>query len=343
MNAVERLNYPLPGQPGSGRIKHQPADFRVTEQLGFEPNGGGEHLLLYIQKTGLTTPQAIDQIADQLDIPARQIGYSGLKDKHAITRQWLSAQLPGYRGMPEIEQSDGLQVLHSAWHDKKLRIGSHRSNLFEVRVRDVEADWEDIQQRQRTIECYGFANYFGQQRFGVAQDNVQQALKSLNNRHKRKRLSRHKKSLYLSALRSELFNRILSARIAQGIWREPVQGDVFVLAGSQSLFSETLDDALIKRYQAFDIHCGVSLYGIGETRLTDAAAALEASVLADYPEMTETLLASHLKRAYRANRAQARYLEIQYDADNAWLDIKVELGKGVYLTTLLNHLVEIQE
>ncbi len=342
MNVVEQLNYPLPGYSGSGRIKQQPADFKVIEQLGFEPSGSGEHLLLYIQKTGLTTPQAIDQIADQLDIPARQFGYSGLKDKHAITRQWLSVQLPGYQGLPEIEQSDALRVLHSAWHDKKLRIGNHRSNLFEVRVRNVEVDWEDLQQRQSAIECHGFANYYGQQRFGVAQDNVQQALKSLNKRHQRKRLSRHKKSLYLSALRSELFNRILSARIGQGIWREPIRGDVFILSGSQSFFSATLDDALTKRYQALDIHCGISLYGTGETHLTDMAAVLEASVLANYPEMTETLLASHLKRAYRANRAQARHLEIQYDADNAWLDIKVELGKGVYLTTLLNHLVEIQ-
>jgi tRNA pseudouridine13 synthase len=219
------LVYPYAVPECSGIIKQQPEDFRVDEQLGFDLSGSGEHLFVHVQKTAMTTQQLIVEIAQQLDVPARQIGYSGLKDKQAVTRQWLSIQLPGCKHIPTITESAQLQVLHSEWHDKKLRVGSHRSNRFEIVVREVQGSTQNLPDIQQNINDHGFANYFGQQRFGNQQDNVQQALKVLNNRHKRKRLSRHKKSLYLSALRSELFNQILSNRIRQGIWEKPVDGD----------------------------------------------------------------------------------------------------------------------
>jgi len=341
MSAPSKLVYPAGSSAFSGSIKRLPEDFKVAEQLGFEPCGQGEHLFLYVQKRGLTTPQLIERIARQLDVRPRLMGYSGLKDKHAVTQQWISVQLPGCREIPVLEQSDDFQILQANWHDKKLRVGSHRSNRFDIVVRDVEADQAVLAQQQQRIASYGFANYFGQQRFGSAQDNVDQALRILNNRHKSKRLSRNRKSLYLSALRSELFNAILSQRIGQGIWQQPLEGDVFMLAGSQSVFSEALDDVLQQRYRQFDIHSAISLFGEGESRLSGTALAIEQQVLAAHDDIVQTLLANRIKRAFRANRAIAHDLKFDFKPEESTIQLQVELDKGVYLTTLLSHFLNI--
>ena len=341
MSASSGLLYPAVNGAFSGTIKRHPEDFKVVEQLGFEPCGQGEHLFLFVQKRGLTTPQLIERIARQLDVSPRQIGYSGLKDKHAVTQQWISVQLPGCREIPALEQSDDFQVLQASWHDKKLRVGSHRSNRFDIVVRDVVADEAVLAQQQQRIARYGFANYFGQQRFGSALDNVAQALRILNNRHKSKRLSRNRKSLYLSALRSELFNAILSQRIGQGIWQQPLEGDVFMLAGSQSVFTEPLDDVLQQRYRQFDIHSAISLFGEGESRLSGTALAIEQQVLAAHDDIVQTLLANRIKRAFRANRAIAHDMKLDFKPEESTIQLQVELDKGVYLTTLLSHFLDI--
>ena len=197
----------------SGKIKRQADDFKVVEHLGYDFTGAGEHLFLYIQKAGLTTHELINIIAEELSVPARQIGYSGLKDKHAVTRQWLSVQLPGCKQIPLITETDQFQILQTHWHDKKLRVGVHKSNQFDIIVRNISGDVSGLSSGIENLKRYGFANYFGEQRFGARGDNVEQALRILNNRHKSKRLTRTKRSLLISSLRSELFNQILSKRI----------------------------------------------------------------------------------------------------------------------------------
>ena len=333
----QQLAYPYGVAECSGRIKQVPSDFKVSEQLGFSPTGAGEHLFLFIRKTGLTTQQLITQLSEQLAIAPRLIGYSGLKDKQAVTEQWISVHLPGCKKTPVITETEQFQVLSSDWHDKKLRVGAHRSNRFDIVIRQLSGDCSALQQRMERIRQSGFANYFGEQRFGVQQDNVEQALRILNNRHKNKRLSRHKKSLFLSALRSELYNQILSSRIAQGHWMQPLAGDVFMLAGTQSVFSDELTDELCRRYTELDLHSAVSLYGAGDSRLQGQAQAIEAEVLNAKAALSDTLLQEKLKRACRANRAIAHHLSYLYEPEKKEIQLQVELDRGVYLTTLLQH------
>lgn len=304
------LFYPYETPQLTGRIKQQPEDFKVSELLAFTPSGSGEHLFVHVEKTGLTTHQLIQSIADDVGISPRQIGYCGLKDKHAVTRQWLSLHLPGLKQKPAISGNQNLLVIDSFWHDKKLRVGSHKSNRFEVIVRNINGQTTNLDKVVNTIKNYGFANYFGEQRFGSRQDNVEQALQVLNNRHKLKRLSRHKKSLYISSLRSELFNKIVSLRIRQGIWNLPVDGDTYMLAGSQSVFAEPLNEAIKRRYAKFDIHCAISLYGTGESTMEKESLKLENEVLGANPDMIKTLHNLKVKRALRSNRAIAKNLQI---------------------------------
>ncbi len=335
------LNFPYGVPQARGILKQSPEDFIVHEQLGFELSGQGEHLFIEVEKNQLTTFQLIDIIAAHCSVPARLVGYSGLKDKQAITRQWLSIQLPGFKQPPVIPDGDNYRILNTQWHDKKLRVGVHRYNDFEVTLREVGADQEALASTIEKVKRSGFANYFGEQRFGVKQDNVEQALKILSNRHKAKRLSRNRKSLYLSALRSEIFNHILSHRIAQNVWSQPVPGDLFMLSGSQSMFSEILNDDLICRYQELDIHSALSLMGQGESRISEQAADLEAQVLTDHDQLIEILDQQKVKRAYRANRAIAHDLEYEFLQPSV-MRIKVRLERGVFLTTLLAHLFKLE-
>lgn len=336
------LLYPYGPAQCKGLIKKFPLDFKVTEQLGFEASGEGEHLLLQVEKTALTTHQLIGEICRQLDITERQIGYSGLKDKQAVTRQWLSIQLPGYKHKPDFEESSNINILQSHWHDRKLRVGSHKSNRFEVTIRNITGDIDHLSTVSEQIKSSGFANYFGAQRFGMQQDNVDQALTVLNNRHKLKRLSRHKKSLYLSALRSELYNQLLQHRILKGIFKQPAEGDLWSLAGSQSVFDEPLNELIQRRYRDLDIHSSLSLFGCGESRLRDDALQLENDVLTANKELTDTLLGQKIKRSYRANRSQAKGLTVEYRPEKAEMTIQVELERGSFMTTFLNHFIETE-
>ncbi len=338
---MSTLIYPYGTPQLTGVIKQNPEDFKVHEQLGFEFTGEGEHLFIEVEKTGLTTFQLIEIIAKHCGVAAKQIGYSGLKDKQAITRQWLSIQLPGCKHMPDIPDGEQYRILDRQWHDKKLRVGVHKFNDFEITIRDIAGNLEELTTTIEQIKKSGFANYFGQQRFGVNQDNVAQALKVLSNRHKSKRLSRQKKSLYLSALRSELFNQILNSRITESVWMQPIDGDLFMLSGTQSMFTEPLNDELIQRYQDLDIHSTISLMGTGESRITHKALAIENQVLNDAGEIVDILNQQEVKRAYRSNRALAYHLAIEL-LDPTTVFVKVRLEKGGFLTSLLSHFIAIE-
>ena len=325
------LKFPY-GEPTlQGRFKTRPQDFIVAEELGFQPDGQGEHRLLLVEKTGLSTPELVERIASELQIKTRDIGYSGLKDKRAISRQWIS--IPNPTTDIEVTETDFYRILESGLHRRKLRRGSHKSNTFEVRLRQVNEFSSDAQAQLECIAQSGFANYFGEQRFGRQQDNVEQALGKLSN----PRLPRWRKGILISALRSYLFNLILSRRIEMGIWQQPVEGDVFMLRGSHSIFSETLDDSIRQRYTAQDISSTASLYGSGPCLLSGTALEIEQEIFSAHPEITACLDRHGAKRQMRATRVVPRDLTCEYDSQEQCLLLKLRLPAGSYLTSLLDH------
>ena len=334
------LIYPYGEAQVTGVIKNQAEDFRVDENLGFNASGDGEHLLIQVEKTGLTTVELIDYVARDFDIKPHDVGYSGHKDKLAVTRQWLSLHLPGRMNSLEIPTSTKYRLLEHSWHNRKLRPGAHRSNSFQVVVRDV-GDYPAATQSQiDQISISGFANYFGEQRFGRGQDNVAQALHHFTNARRSRKLSRTRRSLYLSALRSFLFNRVLSRRIESGYWAKPVSGDVFMLAGSHSIFYEAISADIIQRYQQLDLSSTVSLYGSGSRLLELEAAELEDQVIASYPDIAQCLLDQGAKLQMRNTRALVEDFEVDYDQSENMMMIKATLPAGCYFTTLLNHFVD---
>lgn len=156
--------------PAPARIKARPEDFVVWERPGFEPSGAGGHLILRVEKRGLTTDALVDRLARDFGADRRQIGYAGLKDRHALTEQSLS--LPAGDGIsPEVLlgwSCPGARVLSAGWHHRKLRRGQARGNRFELTLRGLaDGHRPRLLAALARLREVGLPNYYGAQRFGV--------------------------------------------------------------------------------------------------------------------------------------------------------------------------------
>lgn len=154
-----------------GTLKNRPEDFFVQEIPLYEPSGEGEHVFAEIQKIGLTTFEAINRIADTLRISSRDIGYAGLKDARAITRQIFSIQGTTESAVMNLKVPD-VSVLWAARHGNKMRLGHLKANRFAIKIRDVSpTDVIKLRPVLGELERRGMPNYFGEQRFGRRGDN----------------------------------------------------------------------------------------------------------------------------------------------------------------------------
>ena len=200
------------GPLGTARLKAQPEDFVVEENLGFEPSGDGEHCLLWVEKRDLDSNTAVTLLADALGIRRRLVSHCGLKDRHAVTRQWFSIHLPGGASPePESLESEGLRILRVTRNLRKLRRGTHLGNRFRIVLREVDLDPFVLRERWEQIVARGVPNFFGPQRFGHGGRNLEKAIAMFRGDFQtRDRLLR---GLLLSAARSYLFNEFVGERM----------------------------------------------------------------------------------------------------------------------------------
>jgi tRNA pseudouridine13 synthase len=318
----------------SAWMRSTPEDFRVEEIDAFEATGSGEHLLLTIEKREMNTAYAASQLAQWAGIAEMGVSYAGLKDRHAVTRQRFSVHLPR-RVAPDLAalESSGLRVLRSEWHAKKLPRGALAGNRFELILREVQGDATAIESRLAAIAARGVPNYFGEQRFGRGGDNVGNALAMFAGR----RVRRDQRTMLLSAARSELFNRVLAARVSGANWDRALDGEVWMLEGSRSVFGpEPWNETLERRLADFDIHPTAPLWGRGNLRSTGMAAELEASVLGDAGSLAlrAGLEAAGLKQERRSTRL--RPLDLRWEWEGAGtLRLSFGLPPGTYATVVL--------
>ena len=325
----------------SARIRAVPEDFRVEELPAFEPAGAGEHLLLTVEKRGLNTAFVARALAQWAGIHESGIGYAGLKDRHAVTRQRFSVHLPKKVAPdPAALQVDGLRVLDAAWHGRKLQRGALAGNRFGLVLRDVAGAHAAIEARLGQIAARGVPNAFGGQRFGHGGGNVGKALALFARDGRGRRMGREQRSLLLSAARSALFNRVLAARVADGSWERGLDGEVWMLAGSRSVFGpEPWSEALAARLAAFDIHPSGPLWGRGELRSQGACRDLELAALADDESLAlrEGLERNGLAQERRALRVRPG--ELAWDwPDASSLRLSFTLPPGSYATAVLQQL-----
>ena len=326
----------------TARIRVSAEDFFVEELPAFEASGAGEHLLLTIEKRGMNTAFAAKRIAAWAGVDESAIGQAGMKDRHAVTRQRFTVWLPK-KVAPDLDalQSDDLRVLDHAWHARKLPRGALAGNRFVLVLRDVEGQRDAIDARLQAIATQGVPNYFGEQRFGRGGNNVQQAVAMFAGR----RVKREERSMLLSAARSELFNRVLAARVEAGTWNSALDGEVWMLDGSRSVFGpEALTDALQARLDGFDIHPTGPLWGEGELRSGDVAREVELAAMQgdSATRLRNGLERAGLKQERRALRLQPSELRWQW-LDDAALELRFALPPGCYATTVLRELGDITD
>ncbi len=326
----------LPG----GQIRSESADFVVDEQLGFQPDGDGEHLWLRVRKVDANTRDVAAELAGLLKLQERVVNYSGLKDKIAVTTQWFSVPWPIRSALPELPGTEQWQVLEATRSRKRLRSGTHRSNRFQITIRQFDGDAGLFDQRVALVREQGFPNYFGPQRFGRGGGNIHQAQRLFAGKMK---VSRFKKGLYLSAARSLLFNRVLAERVGLQNWNNVIEGEVVMLDGSNSRFNaEEGLEALQARCDAFDIHPSGPLAGKGEAPVSGVAAALEVRCIEACGDLQAGLERAGLKHERRALRAIAGGLQHQW-LDTQTVVLSFELPRGVYATSLLQELIELRQ
>ncbi len=328
--AFARAFEPLPTKAA---IRCRPEDFRVEEALGFTLTGEGEHLWLWVQKRGLTTHELARRLARCAGVPLRKVGFSGLKDRRALTTQWFSVAVPPSR-TPDwaAVDSGGVRVLRTTRHHRKIRRGTHRANRFRIVIRDIDGPIDALRARVRQIRHRGVPNYFGPQRFGHRGNNLSAAARLFAGHRVRDRVAR---GLYLSAARAWLFNLVLSERVANGTWDRLQNGDVAILEGTNSIFPvAAVDDSLRGRAARCDLHPSGPLGGRGGSIAGAEVAALEKKILAPFRAWCDGLAASGLRQERRALRLGTPDLVATPIAADA-LTLAFTLRRGQFATAVL--------
>lgn len=316
------------------QIRSQPSDFQVTETLSYELDGVGEHEYLWVEKTGANTAWVAERLAGHCGIKSRDVGYAGMKDRHALTRQWFSVCHGKEINWDEFS-ADGVNILERHRHARKLRRGAHTGNAFKIALRadDLRLHDTELEKRLQKIVEHGVPNYFGEQRFGRGGGNIDMCKAMFSGR----KLSRSKRSIALSTARSLIFNAILDCRVRNNSWNAILPGERANLDGSGSVFSvAALSTELTARCDDMDIHPSASLWGDGSPLATGEVAELEVQVAESYADMVNGLIAARVEPASRALRLRVSGLRWQFDDGVLWMEF--DLIRGAFATAVLREL-----
>jgi len=337
------LTAELPGI--GGVLRTTPEDFFVDEEPAYPPKGEGEHVFVKIEKRGLTTQMAVERIAKALNVKARDIGVAGMKDRHAVTRQWLSLPPPT---QPEAAQAFALEdvaILEVARHPHKLRTGHVRGNRFRLRVRGVAPDSEVAVAQARAIldrlaQPPGAPNWYGEQRFGRDGDNAARGRAIVNGEGfpRDRKLAR----LLVSALQSELFNQWLTARMSDGLYATVLAGDVLHKVGG-GMF--TCEDAAVDtaRLLAGEVVLTGPMFGDSMRASPDGtpAAEREAAILTAAGLARDSFGAVRAIAEGTRRDATIAVAEPSVTAiDNGGIEVAFSLPGGAYATAVMRELMK---
>lgn len=332
----QALAYAYAKPTTSGHLKAQNSDFKVDEIMPVQTSGTGEHLWLKIEKNGSNTDWVAQQLARHAGLKSMAVSYAGMKDRHAITTQWFSLHLPGMED-PDFSSliSDEFKILEQDRHDRKLKRGALSGNRFQLRVTELKGDVAEIDDKLQNIKQCGVPNYYGEQRFGRDMGNLFKAEKMF--RGELKKLKKQHRGLYLSSARSWIFNQVLSQRIQQGNWLEPIQGDVFMLNGKSACFAEDISDEIKERLGHADINLTGCLWGEGESMATAETFTMERSIADEFKSLAEGLESARLNQERRALRLMPNNLS--WEINNQVLELSFDLSSGAFATMLLRECV----
>jgi tRNA pseudouridine13 synthase len=334
------LPYLTQGLPGTGGVlRAQPEDFVVDEVPAYAPSGAGDHVFARIEKRGLNTAQAVERIARALGVNPRDVGVAGMKDRHAVTRQWISLPPPVAPEQVTALEIEDVKVLEAARHNHKLRTGHVRANRFVLRVRDAVPDGVE---RARAIldvlaKAPGAPNWYGEQRFGRDGDNAAKGRDIVmgGKPPRDRKLAR----LFVSALQSELFNQWLVARIADGLYTRVLAGDVLHKVGG-GMF--TCEDAATDepRLTAGELVITGPMFGDRMRAAVGDAGAREDAVLAAAGLGRDSF--ANVRAIAEGTRRDATILigEPSVTAVDGTLEVAFSLPGGAYATAVMREVMK---
>lgn len=337
------LPYLTASLPGTGGVlRTQPEDFVVDEVPAYPPSGEGDHVFVRIEKRGLTTAQAVQRIARALGVNERDVGVAGMKDRHAVTRQWISLPPPIAPEQATALALADVTILEAARHNHKLRTGHVRANRFVLRVRDAVPDVEVAEARARAIldvlaQPPGAPNWYGEQRFGREGDNAAKGRDIVmgGKPPRDKKLAR----LFVSALQSELFNQWLVARMTDGLYARVLAGDVLHKVGG-GMF--TCEDAATDepRLIAGELVITGPMFGDRMRSATDDAGAREEAVLAAAGLARDSFAGVRAIAEGTRRDATIQVGEPSVAAADGTLEVRFTLPGGAYATAVMRELMK---
>ena len=278
LSPLPLLTGDLPGI--AGRIKTHPEDFEVEEIPAYQPCGTGEHLFLWVEKRSLGAEYFLRQLARRLNIPTGLIGTAGLKDRHAVTRQYVSVPVSAESDLSRLD-GEGIRVLSVSRHTNKLKSGHLRGNRFRILLRDVEPSAADrLPPLLERIRSHGLINFYGSQRFGREGETLHIGQNLLAGKAGG-RLSPFLRRLALSAVQSALFNHVVAVRFRDGLLRRILTGDVMGKWPTGGLFVATDVAREQQRFEARETVITGPMFGARMFPAAAEAAAREQAALQD--------------------------------------------------------------
>lgn len=334
-----RLTAGLPGTGGTARAS--PQDFEVEEIPAYLPSGQGEHLFLWVEKVGLDTPEAARRLAAALGLQPADVSWAGLKDRVAVTRQWLSLPARVEASLASLQPTPELRVLAQARHGNKLRVGHLRGNRFRLRIRDAGRP-EAVGPVLERLVAEGLPNAFGEQRFGRG-DTALRGLALVRGERLPRKPSAFERKLYVSAYQALLFNRMLEARLGSGTLRRALAGDLMRKTDSGGLFLCQEPEVDQRRLERGEIAPTGPLFGWKMQRPEAEVDAAEQALL-DAEGLTLDAfrrlgsIAEGTRRPFSVPVADA-----QGSFDGSTVELSFTLPAGSYATVLLDEVMKVTD
>lgn len=324
------------GLPGTGgRIREHPEDFTVKEIPAYEPSGSGSHAYALVRKRGLTTRDLVKAL-QEAGLEEKAVGVAGLKDKYAVTEQWLSVPQSQAGALDTLQRLPGVEILDRSRHRNKLGVGHLKGNAFAIAIRGTD---DGALERAHAIldelEMRGLPNYFGPQRFGRFGRNAVDGMKVL--RGEKVPGGHRLKLFFLSALQSLVFNRLLALRLERGLFESVVPGDWARKHDTGGTFLVS-DPKEARRAQAREISATLPLYGKKVRQSEGAAGEMEEEVLSSLDLRWIDF------RGRRGDRRFSRLLlsRVSVAPQEGGLLLEFVLPKGSYATSLLREVMKVE-
>lgn len=321
-----------------GTIRQQLEDFAVDELPLYAPDGRGSHAYVHVEKRGHTTRDLVMALKNA-GVAEKAIGVAGLKDKYAVTRQWLSVPNRHAEAFAALDDMDGVRVLETSRHRNKLGLGHLLGNRFRIVVRQAE---EDAAARAEAIlgwiEPRGVPNYFGPQRFGRFGNNAIDGVRIL--RGETVSGDRRLQRFFLSALQSHLFNHLLAERIRAGVYDEVVTGDRAKKHDTGGLF--VVEDGSVEtpRAKRLEISAAFPLYGKKVKVSGGRAGAFEQAILDRFNLRWLDFRAR--RGAWRISRIALNNASVEtVDDDPTAVALRFDLPKGSFATNVLREVMKV--